>query len=98
MSYTDDGLTIGGRWRFLDKMEAAGRVINPAATTPGVGAYSLFDLFADLRINRQFAFRAGVNNVADREPPILNGVIVTTESSTYDVLGRTVFVATRVNF
>ena len=98
VSYTDDGLTIGGRWRFLDKMEAAGRVINPAATTPGVGAYSLFDLFADLRINRQFAFRAGVNNVADREPPILNGVIGTTESSTYDVLGRTVFVATRVNF
>lgn len=93
-----EGYELGARWRFLDGMESVQRVLNPNATTPGVGAYSLFDLFAAFRVGRDLGFRIGVNNVADRAPPVVNGVPGSTEASTYDVLGRTFYASTRVNF
>ena len=98
LSYRDDAVTIGGRWRFLDKMKAASRATNPAATTPGVPSYSLFDLFAEARVGSNYTLRAGVNNVTDKEPPIVGGVIGSTEASTYDVIGRSFFVAATAKF
>jgi outer membrane receptor protein involved in Fe transport len=98
LNYQHGGFSVGGRWRFLDAMRSVQRVVNPASTTPGVPSYNLFDLFASLRVSGDFVLRLGVNNVANREPPVLNGVIGTTEASTYDVLGRTFYVSTRVNF
>ena len=79
-------------------MRSAQRVLNPAATTPGVGAYHLFDLFAAVRPADRYELRFGVNNVADRDPPVLNGIAGTTEASTYDVLGRTFYASVRVTF
>lgn len=98
LSYAVEGYELGARWRFLDGMESVQRVLNPNATTPGVGAYSLFDLFAAFRVGSDLGFRIGVNNVADRAPPVVNGVPGSTEASTYDVLGRTFYASTRVNF
>jgi outer membrane receptor protein involved in Fe transport len=98
LRYESGDLEIGGRWRFLDAMDAVQRVVNPLATTPGVPSYSLFDLFTSLRVSRDFVLRAGVNNALNREPPVVGGVSGATEASTYDVLGRTFYVSTRINF
>lgn len=98
LSYRDASFTLGGRWRFLDKMKAVSRATNPASTTPGVPSYSLFDVFADLRVTDRFSLRAGVNNLLDREPPVTNGVIGTTEASTYDVIGRSFFIGVTAGF
>lgn len=98
LAYSVGGIELGGRWRFLDSMRAVQRVVNPAATTPGVPSYNLFDVFASVRVSQDFTFRFGINNVADRRPPVTGGIPGTTEASTYDVLGRTFYVSTRVNF
>jgi len=98
LSYRLGGVEIGGRWRFLDAMRSVQRVVNPNATTPGTRAYSLFDLFASVRVGRDFEWRIGVNNLADRDPPVVGGVAGTTEASTYDVLGRRFYVSARFNF
>lgn len=98
LSYRDDGVTLGARWRYLDKMKAASRATNPAATTPGVPSYSLFDVFAEARIGADYTLRAGVNNLTDKEPLIVGGVIGSTEASTYDVIGRSFFIAATAKF
>jgi outer membrane receptor protein involved in Fe transport len=96
--FSNDQFSIGGRWRFIDAMRSAQRVVNPNSTAPGVSSYHLFDVFGSFRVTDDFELRAGVNNVADRDPLVLNGVIGTTEASTYDTIGRTFFVSTRINF
>jgi outer membrane receptor protein involved in Fe transport len=98
LSYAHGDFNLGGRWRFIDAMRSVQRVVNPASTTPGVPSYNLFDLFASFRVSGDFILRLGVNNVANKEPPVVSGVPGTTEASTYDVLGRTFYVSTRLNF
>lgn len=91
-------ITLGGRWRFLDAMRSAQRVVNPNSTAAGVPSYNIFDLFASFEATDGFELRLGINNVANVDPPILNGVPGTTEASTYDVLGRSFFVSARARF
>lgn len=98
LTYTDANFNLGGRWRFIDKMRAASRATNPNATTPGVPSYSLFDIFVGARVTQDYSLRAGINNVFDKNPPILNGVVGTTEASTYDVIGRSFYVSLTAQF
>lgn len=98
LDYRAESFTLGGRWRFIDSMKAAARATNPASTTPGVPSYSLFDLFGELRVTPDYTLRAGINNLANKQPLVLNGVIGTTEASTYDVIGRSFYVALSAKF
>lgn len=98
IAYRDSAFTLGLRWRFLDKMAPAARAANPATTTPGVPSYHLLDLYGSVTVARQYTLRFGINNLADRQPPILNGRLGTTEASTYDVLGRTFTVGIGARF
>lgn len=93
VSYGSDVLDIGARWRHLAGMEAAARRTNPASTTPGVPSYSLFDLFANVRVNEQFTLRGGINNVTNKQPLVVSGVRGSTDASSYDVIGRSFFLA-----
>lgn len=98
LDYADDTLLVGLRWRYLDGMKAVATVTNPNATTPGVGSYNLFDLYATVNLGEQYKLRFGVNNLFDKQPPVLNGVPGSTESSTYDVIGRSFYAGVNVRF
>jgi outer membrane receptor protein involved in Fe transport len=70
-----------------------------------ISSYSYFDLAADWTVRQGIDLRAGVNNVFDIEPPVLgssagplgpfNG---NTYASTYDGLGREVFVSATIKY
>jgi len=70
-----------------------------------IGAYDYFDLSADWTVRQGIDLRAGVNNIADVDPPALllnacptgpcNG---NTYPGTYDSLGRVVFVAATIKY
>ena len=98
LAYRDDEFGLGLRWRFLDKMDPSSKATNPNTTTPGVPTYHLLDLFGSFTIEKAYTLRFGINNLANRQPPILNGRIGTTEASTYDVLGRTFFMGVSAKF
>lgn len=98
VTYADDLLSIGLRWRHLDGMKAVATVTNPNATTPGVGSYNLFDLYSTVDLGEQYELRFGVNNLFDKDPLVLNGVPGTTEASTYDVIGRSFYAGVSVRF
>ena len=70
---------------------------NPSSTTPDTKSHSVFDLFADWTPSEKILINAGINNLFDKDPPVVNGTAGVTEPSTYDILGRTFYAAVRVS-
>ena len=90
--------SAGLRWKFIDSMRSLSTVTNPNSTTPGTDSSHIFDVFGNWRLNDMLLLNAGVNNVADTDPPVVDGIPGRTEPSTYEILGRTFYVGARVNF
>ncbi|MBU6445340.1 MAG: TonB-dependent receptor [Alphaproteobacteria bacterium] len=86
------------RWRFIGPMVHADLVANPKATTPGVPAYHYFDFDAHYKINDNFTLGAGINNIFDKGPPFVSAASLTTDASTYDVIGRSYHVSLQAKF
>jgi outer membrane receptor protein involved in Fe transport len=64
-----------------------------------IGAQSYFDIAATYAV-KKFELRAGVNNITDKNPPLLGSEIVSGGApntySIYDLFGRQVFLAFNV--
>ena len=73
-------------------------------TRPRIPGYSYIDLAAIWHLDRHMELRAGVNNVLDKDPPVLpeNDISGNAGPSnsfrTYDLLGRQLFVAFTAKF
>jgi outer membrane receptor protein involved in Fe transport len=93
-----DRYGAGVRWRFIDSMLDSSLATNPASTSPGVDAYHLFDVFGHWDVSEALRLTGGVNNVEDREPPIVRGIPGNTETSTYDIFGRSYYLALSARF
>jgi iron complex outermembrane receptor protein len=71
-----------------------------------LGARDYLDLAAQVAINKTFTLRGGVNNVFDRDPPIVSNTVAdpsifgngNTFPQVYDSLGRVVFVNVTAKF
>ncbi|MDH4746204.1 TonB-dependent receptor [Sphingomonas sp. CBMAI 2297] len=98
LGYTSGAFTITGRWRFIDKMIHQDKVVNPAAITPGVPAYSYFDADFTVNVSDRFQFTGGITNIGNKAPPFVSGQPLTTDSATYDIIGRSFFVGAKVKF
>jgi iron complex outermembrane receptor protein len=88
------------RWQYIDSMKDASLVGAPAGTVAiSPPAINYFDLFGAYRVNDTWEIRAGVNNIADKQPPFFNSATqANTDPSTYDVLGRRWFLALKARF
>lgn len=87
LSYTWDALSLGGRWRYIDGMR------DREFQDYTVPSYDCFDLFAsyvfDQGLLDGLTLRAGVENLADEDPPLVaSSIQANTDPSQYDVLGR----------
>ncbi|MDB5693815.1 MAG: TonB-dependent receptor [Alphaproteobacteria bacterium] len=110
-----DGIGLSLQWRYLGSV-----LLDKASTEPGLkGAFSqhdrtipsqnYFDLALTAKVGDHYQFRLGVNNILDREPPIIGsngGVSVcpgtycngNTFPGTYDPLGRYIFAGVTLDF
>ena len=97
LTYVDGPLTTSLGWRRLGPVSDD----NPTTTytVERIGAYNLFDLALSAKIG-DLKLSAGINNLFDKEPPILgsNQAEANTYPSTYDVLGRDFFFSASVRF
>lgn len=98
LGYAVGPLNIAFTWRYIDKMKHQDQVANPSATTAGVKAYSYFDANATYRFGEKIELSAGFNNITDKTPPFVSGQPLTTDSATYDIIGRTFFVGAKARF
>ena len=95
-TWTWNDLTLSANWRYIDgiEVEAVERdlVFEPFRT---IGSYSYWDLSGNYVFMDNITFSFGVDNVFDKEPPVVGGEAGDTSfnsgntfPSYYDVLGR----------
>jgi outer membrane receptor protein involved in Fe transport len=106
------GLDVSAAWRYVGSVKAYGASSNPYltdATDPAdakLKAQSYFDLSAQWRVRDSFSIHAGVQNIFDKDPPLVgqnwggtdtrfNG---NTYPGVYDALGRYMFVGVTADF
>jgi iron complex outermembrane recepter protein len=97
------GLDIAATWRHIGKVDQEGTSSNVLLSNSGIadkdrtlGERNYIDLAASYAVTKKITFRAGVNNVFDRDPP-LSGLVGAgvgngnTYPQVYDALGRRFF-------
>ena len=85
-------------WRYIAAMEHQDVVVDPTSTTPGVGAYNYFDLEAHWAAMSHLDLTAGLTNIGNKTPPFVSGQPLTTDTATYDIIGRTYYVGFKSKF
>ena len=109
---TADNIGFTVRWRYFSSVKVDG--ISPDTDLGGntptgnidekIKAYNYFDLLFSLPIKDTATFRIGVNNVFDKNPPLISQANLggfgngNTFPGTYDQLGRYVFVNLTADF
>jgi iron complex outermembrane receptor protein len=105
---------FSAQWRFIGPTGFDNNSSNPQITNLEEGqydsynaripGYSYFDLAAVWHVQQHLEIRAGVNNVLDKDPPIIPEADISSNSGAansylaYDTLGRTIFVAFTAKF
>jgi outer membrane receptor protein involved in Fe transport len=100
LDYSTGPLDIHLFWRWVDSMDNAAPLAsatfgypNPELGIPDVPSYYYFDLGFGYRFNDQLMLRAGINNLFDKQPPLLADAVLgpNTDTRLYDVFGRTYY-------
>ena len=104
----DASITVA--WRYLSSVTYDGNSTNPLlsngfydAIDNKIPAYSYIDLSAAYRLWEKYTFRVGVNNLMDKDPPIVGLNLETAGANgnsydTYDTLGRMIFMSVSAKF
>ncbi|HEV2818478.1 MAG TPA: TonB-dependent receptor [Allosphingosinicella sp.] len=102
------GIGLATRWRYFSGVDNDGSSVSGGQIRPGdarIPSQQYFDLTLTARIGDHYNFRLGVNNIFDRDPPIVgsnacpagicNG---NTYTQVYDALGRYIFAGITLDF
>jgi iron complex outermembrane recepter protein len=114
------GLTVSGAWRHINALKPELASTNPLIGNVGgplyggadpvdnIPSYDYFDLAATWRVKDNVTLRAGINNIFDRDPPVVDQSNIglsgppegngNTFPGIYDALGRTIFMGVTANF
>lgn len=112
LSYTHpSGLGLSARWRYFSAVSqdtsSTNSTLNGAVQPPNarIPSQSYFDLTMTARIGDHYSFRLGVNNILDRDPPLVGSQACpagpcngNTWAQVYDVLGRYIFAGVTLDF
>jgi len=112
-------LSASLNWRYLSPVKLDVNTSNPFLASNGIGfldtidgripSYSYFDFSMTYRLKDRYTFRAGINNLFDKDPPVLDannvGIAGTTGfgngntfPGVYDSIGRSVFLGVTADF
>ncbi|HVW68926.1 MAG TPA: hypothetical protein VHB68_08110, partial [Steroidobacteraceae bacterium] len=107
---TPFNVLFSAQWRFIGSVKLDNNTANPELLASVYGSSFVYDAFdarlpnmsyLDLSaiwdVTRQISIRAGVNNVLDKDPPLVSSLIAATGAPntypTYDLMGRQLFIA-----
>lgn len=90
---------IGTRWRHISAMITQAKALSPTINSLGTPAIDYVDLNLGFRVDKSFTLRFGVENLADVQPPIYSTPSGNnTDPTTFDVIGRRVFMRVETRF
>jgi outer membrane receptor protein involved in Fe transport len=112
------GINAALTWRYIDSVSLDGNQSNPqlkgtySPLDASIGAQSYFDLALQWAYDKTWTFRAGVNNIFDKDPPLVSSTAGAypnvsgpsnfgngnTFPQVYDALGRTIFFSLTAKF
>ena len=92
LTYSHSPFTATLRWRYI------GSMANLDDLTKPVSAVSYLDADFHYAFSDTLSVSAGVNNLANRAPPFIPTLELRTDAATYDVIGRTWYLAAKVKF
>jgi outer membrane receptor protein involved in Fe transport len=98
LTYMADTWSTGLRARYINSLKSLSKVTNSDSTAADTDASLAFDLFSNWHISEDIKINAGINNLFNQDPPVVDGVNGTTEASTYDIFGRRLYVGLQLNF
>lgn len=104
LNYRLGAFGAGLTWTHLPSAAAAQSVQTPTTPILGVPSYDVFGLNASWEVGPSLALRAGIDNLFDKQPPVVgsnpgvNNNMGSTLPGFYDVLGRRYFVGARLRF
>jgi iron complex outermembrane recepter protein len=96
--YSIGPITTTLHWRYIAAMKHQDVVVDPTSKTPGVPTYNYFDFDAHWAVIDHLELTAGLTNIGDKAPPFVSGQPLTTDSATYDIIGRTYYVGFKAKF
>lgn len=105
--YARDSWSVNLRWRHFGAVDYIGTNNQPLTADPlvaakgGLPAYNYLDLSGSLALADNIDLTLGVNNIADKEPPLVGGNSAPTNANApggYDQLGRYIFTSISLNF
>lgn len=115
-----DGVGVSFQWRFTGKVTA--ETLSPSPSLAGdftfdpglhIKSHSLFDLTTTFNVSDNYTFRLGINNLFDKQPPLVTSGSASRDGSnlcptgpcngntypaTYDALGRYIFAGVTLDF
>ena len=106
----DLGLSLN--WRYFSAVNLDNNSPDPTLNGAAFGApnlfnaripaYSYFDLAATWQATKGIDVRLGINNVLDKDPPVVTSEIISGGGAntyeTYDMLGRQIFLSATAKF
>ncbi|MBD9367253.1 TonB-dependent receptor [Xanthomonas sp. XNM01] len=106
LRYSFDRYSVGLRWRYIGELDYKDELTGEGLTTDkllegnGIGAQNYLDLTSSVSLGSFATLTFGVNNVFDREPPMVGGSLVLNGNSVggYDQAGRYIFSSVSFRF
>jgi iron complex outermembrane receptor protein len=100
---------VAALWRYIGSVKLDSNSSNPSLNNGSYDAFdarlpaiSYLDLSASWKVVRNLEIRAGINNILDKDPPIVSANVAASGAAnsfpTYDQLGREVFAAFTARF
>jgi outer membrane receptor protein involved in Fe transport len=96
--WSGDKITGQLLWRYVGEVKDDDDTVTYVVDK--IGGYSTFDLSGTYRFNDNYWVTVGIDNVADKRPPVIgdNDEQSNTYPATYDVFGRTFFLRASADF
>jgi iron complex outermembrane recepter protein len=106
-TFSRDWYSVSARWRHVGGMDYENQDGTPGTTDQilvglggGLGSYNFFDLSGSFDVIDNVNLTVGINNIFDKEPPMVGGTLQLNANSIggYDQLGRFMFANVNVRF
>ena len=91
IGYAVDSVWAAVHWRYIGAMADWVPSEGPSSPGPSVPAYHYFDVDAHWQMTDHLQVTAGLTNLFDKGPPIVQGAPLYTDAATYDPMGRTYY-------
>lgn len=99
--YTAADWILAAKWRYFAEIDYTGEADTRLKEQGGFDAYNYFDLNGTYIITDYMSVTAGMNNIFDKEPPMVGNTLQTnanTVAGFYDTLGRFMHVSMNFKF